>query len=98
MLSDIQEPTLFSGTIYQNVVDGLTGTSLVNLPEEEKVELVKQACREAYAHDFVEELPNVRIYEIHAAWKSHTTDIIYRGIIHTLESAILSLEARSSDL
>ncbi|KAH7137728.1 ABC transporter type 1, transmembrane domain-containing protein, partial [Dactylonectria macrodidyma] len=27
-----QEPTLFSGSIFQNVVDGLTGTDMANLP------------------------------------------------------------------
>lgn len=54
-----QEPTLFSGTIYQNIVDGLTGTDMANLPDEEKRTLVKEACISAYAHDFIEELPNV---------------------------------------
>ncbi|KIL86053.1 hypothetical protein FAVG1_10447 [Fusarium avenaceum] len=53
-----QEPTLFSGTIYQNVVDGLTGTPLVDLPEEEKRRMVIDACQSAYAHDFIETLPN----------------------------------------
>lgn len=54
-----QEPTLFSGTIYQNVVDGLTGTEKADLPDEEKQKLVRQACESAYAHDFIEDLPNV---------------------------------------
>ncbi|RFN46690.1 multidrug resistance protein [Fusarium flagelliforme] len=53
-----QEPTLFSGTIYQNVVDGLTGTSMVDLPEDEKQRMVVEACKSAYAHDFIETLPN----------------------------------------
>lgn len=53
-----QEPTLFSGTIYQNVVDGLTGTSMVDLSEEEKKRMVVDACKSAYAHDFIEALPN----------------------------------------
>ncbi|KAF7560030.1 hypothetical protein G7046_g4121 [Stylonectria norvegica] len=53
-----QEPTLFSGTIYQNVVDGLTGTNLAALPDEEKRNLVVKACKAAYAHDFIETLPN----------------------------------------
>jgi ATP-binding cassette subfamily B (MDR/TAP) protein 1 len=54
-----QEPTLFSGTVLQNVVDGLSGTDKVDLPDEEKRMLVVEACRAAYAHDFIEELPNV---------------------------------------
>ncbi|KAK2672972.1 AAA ATPase domain [Fusarium oxysporum f. sp. vasinfectum] len=53
-----QEPTLFSGTIYQNVVDGLTGTPMVDLSEEEKKRMVVDACKSAYAHDFIETLPN----------------------------------------
>jgi ABC-type multidrug transport system fused ATPase/permease subunit len=51
---------LFSGTIYQNVVDGLTGTPLIDLPDEEKRRMVVDACQSAYAHDFIETLPNVR--------------------------------------
>lgn len=54
-----QEPTLFSGSIYQNVVDGLTGTDMVSLPEEDKRRFVTEACQAAYAHDFISELPNV---------------------------------------
>ncbi|KAJ6786948.1 hypothetical protein PWT90_04585 [Aphanocladium album] len=53
-----QEPTLFTGTIYQNVVDGLSGTTMIDLPEEEKRRLVQEACESSYAHDFVSELPN----------------------------------------
>lgn len=54
-----QEPTLFSGTIYQNVVDGLTGTNMADLPEDRKRTMVIEACQSAYAHDFIETLPNV---------------------------------------
>ncbi|KAL6406964.1 hypothetical protein AUP68_09781 [Ilyonectria robusta] len=53
-----QEPTLFSGSIFQNVVDGLTGTDMVNLQENEKRKLVIEACKSAYAHDFIERLPS----------------------------------------
>ncbi|EEU35319.1 uncharacterized protein NECHADRAFT_36975 [Fusarium vanettenii 77-13-4] len=53
-----QEPTLFSGTIYQNVVDGLTGTNMADLPEDQKRAMVIEACQSAYAHDFIETLPN----------------------------------------
>ncbi|UNI22138.1 hypothetical protein JDV02_008057 [Purpureocillium takamizusanense] len=52
-----QEPTLFSGTIYQNVVDGLTGTDMVELDDDGKRRLVREACQAAYAHDFIEDLP-----------------------------------------
>ncbi|KAG6036745.1 hypothetical protein E4U41_005495 [Claviceps citrina] len=53
-----QEPTLFSGTIYQNVADGLTGTGKEDLSADAKSRLVVAACKAAFAHDFVEELPN----------------------------------------
>ncbi|OAA35161.1 multidrug resistance protein 1 [Metarhizium rileyi] len=53
-----QEPTLFSGTIYQNIVDGLTGTDKEDLPDGERRSLVIEACKAAYAHDFIEDLPN----------------------------------------
>ncbi|KID97448.1 multidrug resistance protein 1, partial [Metarhizium majus ARSEF 297] len=52
-----QEPTLFSGTIYQNVVDGLTGTDKESLPHEVRKPLVIEACKAAFAHDFIEDLP-----------------------------------------
>ncbi|ATY62376.1 multidrug resistance 1 [Cordyceps militaris] len=53
-----QEPTLFTGSIYQNVVDGLSGTAMIDLPDEEKRRLVQEACESSYAHDFISELPN----------------------------------------
>ncbi|OAQ98396.1 hypothetical protein LLEC1_04360 [Akanthomyces lecanii] len=53
-----QEPTLFTGSIYQNVVDGLSGTAMIDLPEDEKRRLVQEACESSYAHDFITELPN----------------------------------------
>ncbi|QUC21288.1 uncharacterized protein UV8b_05531 [Ustilaginoidea virens] len=53
-----QEPTLFSGTIFQNVVDGLTGTEQDGLPDEQKAFLVTEACKAAFAHDFIQELQN----------------------------------------
>ena len=54
-----QEPTLFSGSIYQNVADGLTGTSMSELPDTEKRALVREACEAAFAHDFISKLPQV---------------------------------------
>jgi ATP-binding cassette subfamily B (MDR/TAP) protein 1 len=53
-----QEPTLFSGTIYQNVVDGLTGTAKEDLPDQDKRGIVIEACKAAFAHEFIEDLPN----------------------------------------
>ncbi|CAI4215908.1 unnamed protein product [Parascedosporium putredinis] len=52
-----QEPFLFNGTIYANVANGLIGTEWADLPEEKKREMVEEACREAYAHEFIDRLP-----------------------------------------
>ncbi|KAI9163712.1 ABC multidrug transporter MDR5 [Paramyrothecium foliicola] len=52
-----QEPTLFSGTIFDNVMYGLEGTEMTSLSLQEKTKLVKEACQAAYAHDFIEALP-----------------------------------------
>lgn len=52
-----QEPTLFSGTVFDNVANGLAGTPLSDLPCEEKMKLVQEACKAAYAHDFILQLP-----------------------------------------
>ncbi|KJZ74389.1 hypothetical protein HIM_06199 [Hirsutella minnesotensis 3608] len=52
-----QEPTLFSGTIFQSVVDGLAGTDGYHAPYEAKRRLVHEACRAAHAHEFIQNLP-----------------------------------------
>ncbi|KAI9713349.1 MAG: hypothetical protein M1828_001442 [Chrysothrix sp. TS-e1954] len=52
-----QEPVLFSGTIFDNVAFGLTGTQHAGLPSEQKLFLVKEACKDSFAHDFIEGLP-----------------------------------------
>ncbi|KAF2668515.1 leptomycin B resistance protein pmd1 [Microthyrium microscopicum] len=52
-----QEPFLFNDTIYNNVANGLTGTKWEDSPKEEKMEMVKIACQEAYADEFISRLP-----------------------------------------
>lgn len=54
-----QEPFLFNDTIYQNVARGLTGSPWEYESEERKRELVKDACKEAFADEFIVRLPNV---------------------------------------
>jgi ATP-binding cassette subfamily B (MDR/TAP) protein 1 len=51
---------LFSGTIFQNAVYGLSGTPQADAAHDVKFRLVEQACKAAYAHDFIEKLPEVR--------------------------------------
>ncbi|KAH8819085.1 P-loop containing nucleoside triphosphate hydrolase protein, partial [Xylogone sp. PMI_703] len=53
-----QEPFLFNDTIFGNVVHGLIGTEWEKESETRKRELVQEACREAYAHEFISRLPN----------------------------------------
>lgn len=52
-----QEPFLFNDTLYNNVIFGLCGTQYENIPREEKIKMVEEACREAYAEEFISRLP-----------------------------------------
>ena len=52
-----QEPVLFSGTIFDNVAYGLLGTEHETATAEKKLQLVQDACKDAFAHEFVEQLP-----------------------------------------
>ncbi|KAM7194294.1 putative ABC multidrug transporter [Naviculisporaceae sp. PSN 640] len=52
-----QEPFLFNDTIYKNVAYGLIGTQWENETEERKRELVKEACAESFADEFIDRLP-----------------------------------------
>lgn len=54
-----QEPFLFNGTIYENVARGLTGSSWEGAREEQKRQLVKEACQGAFADEFIDKLPQV---------------------------------------
>lgn len=54
-----QEPFLFNDTIYNNVAHGLSGSKWLDVPEEEKRALVEKACKEAFADDFIQKLPEV---------------------------------------
>lgn len=53
-----QEPFLFNDTIYANVMHGLVGTKWENEPLESKQELVRDACKEAFADEFIDRLPD----------------------------------------
>ncbi len=52
-----QEPFLFNDTLYNNVAFGLCGTHFEDLPKEEKLKMVEDACREAHAEEFISRLP-----------------------------------------
>ncbi|KAF2713122.1 P-loop containing nucleoside triphosphate hydrolase protein [Pleomassaria siparia CBS 279.74] len=52
-----QEPFLFNDTLFNNVAFGLCGTPLNDASKEEKMKMVEDACREAYAEEFISKLP-----------------------------------------
>lgn len=54
-----QEPVMFNGTVYENVANGLSGTPMADLDEEQKRKLVQEACQAAFAHEFIEKMPQV---------------------------------------
>jgi ATP-binding cassette subfamily B (MDR/TAP) protein 1 len=51
------------GSIFQNVSYGLVGTEWEHTSEADQVKLVEEACKAAYAHDFVKTLPEVRLVQ-----------------------------------
>lgn len=53
-----QEPVLFSGSVYDNIVNGLAGTSWEHEAREAKLARVQEAAKIAFAHDFITNLPD----------------------------------------
>ncbi|KAK7951026.1 ABC transporter BEA3 [Apiospora aurea] len=53
-----QEPFLFNDTIYNNVGYGLIGSPLDGQSEERKSELIIEACKESFADEFIDRLPD----------------------------------------
>lgn len=53
-----QEPVLFNETIFENVCKGLVGSRREEASISSKLELVKEACREAFANEFIGRLPH----------------------------------------
>lgn len=58
-----QEPILFSQTIRENIRNGLVGSKYENEPEEQQIERIIEAAKQANAHDFISSLPDG--YETH---------------------------------
>lgn len=52
-----QEPFIFNDTIYKNVEFGLIGSEMENESAETKKRLVEEACKEAFADEFISRLP-----------------------------------------
>lgn len=53
-----QEPVLFSGTVFDNIASGLAGTPWQDESQPEKLARVQEAAKIAFAHDFIEALPD----------------------------------------
>ncbi|KAG9230574.1 P-loop containing nucleoside triphosphate hydrolase protein [Amylocarpus encephaloides] len=53
-----QEPFLFNDSIYINVAYGLVGSEFESENEERKRELVRDACKESFADEFIDRLPD----------------------------------------
>jgi ABC-type multidrug transport system fused ATPase/permease subunit len=56
-----QEPFLFSDTILNNVSFGLLGTQWENETDVLTRQRVEKACKEAFADEFINQLPDVRL-------------------------------------
>jgi len=52
-----QEPTLFKGTVAENVAYGLIGSDKESVSDEVKRSMVIEACKFSNAHDFIMKLP-----------------------------------------
>ncbi|KAI0107924.1 P-loop containing nucleoside triphosphate hydrolase protein [Hypoxylon sp. NC0597] len=52
-----QEPVLFNGTVFENIANGLVGTSWEDKSVEIQRERVEEAAKLAFAHDFIMNLP-----------------------------------------
>jgi ATP-binding cassette subfamily B (MDR/TAP) protein 1 len=55
-----QEPFIFNDTIYKNVENGLVGSPWEHENEATKRKLVEEACKEAFADEYISRLPEVR--------------------------------------
>jgi ATP-binding cassette subfamily B (MDR/TAP) protein 1 len=62
-----QEPFLFNTTIFTNVEYGLIGTEWEFSSKQQKMKLVEQACKEAFADEFIARLPEVCLYNIYTS-------------------------------
>lgn len=77
-----QEPFSFNASIYTNVSYGLVGSKWEHETEERKRNLVEGACKEAFASEFIERLPDVGYVTPSPAVSSYLR--IYRAMILSL--------------
>jgi ABC-type multidrug transport system fused ATPase/permease subunit len=60
-----QEPFLFNDTIYNNVAFGLIGSQWEDDTDSVKMELITEACKQAFADEFIDRLPKVLFHLFH---------------------------------
>ncbi|QKX55415.1 uncharacterized protein TRUGW13939_02508 [Talaromyces rugulosus] len=52
-----QEPVLFNGSVFENISNGLVGTQWEEASQDDQMQRVQEAAKIAFAHDFIQELP-----------------------------------------
>lgn len=62
-----QEPFIFNQSIYENVKQGLIGSQWENETEDVKRKLVEEACKEAFADEYISRLPEVSLRSLKPA-------------------------------
>jgi ATP-binding cassette, subfamily B (MDR/TAP), member 1 len=55
---------VFDGSVLENVKMGLQGTPSATLPEPMQIKLVEEACKSAFAHEFIQRLPEVSDFNL----------------------------------
>ncbi|KXH49001.1 ATP-binding cassette sub-family B member 5 [Colletotrichum salicis] len=53
-----QEPVLFNATVFDNIANGLVGTSWATGTRDEQMDRVREAAKLAFADEFIVNLPN----------------------------------------
>ena len=93
-----QEPVLFSGTVFDNVAYGLLGTEHENATAEKKLQLVQDACKDAFAHEFVEQLPEQYFTQIgERARMLSGGELVFKHAVSTTPLLIHWLQVRSRE-
>ncbi|KAI9035273.1 uncharacterized protein KD926_004217 [Aspergillus affinis] len=52
-----QEPVLFNGSVFENIANGLVGTQWESASQDGQMHRVQEAAKLAFAHDFIQNLP-----------------------------------------